>query len=235
MGPAVFFGAFVVILALASRAMGSSTSSPQPDLLPPKPKPEDLEDKAKEARELGDDETADALEEKADIHKEIQAETKELPPKMPSPIAGVEDAAWRKYVSTQRGAGLGTITKSYLLGMFLLGMRVLQDVGMARNVKLQDFKGRQVFKGDFVPPITEARFLSEASLQYEAFKRMTAAHAKYIATKYPDVIKEGHVSLSGLLAVAKQAGLTGMDKWLLDPANRKESTTAAFKRANGIF
>jgi hypothetical protein len=219
MFPVFLFGGIIVLIALAAGRSGASEHVS----LPPAETPKALE-------------AAEDLQEQADIHKEIQAEVKELPPNLPSPFPGVVgDEAWRKYVKLQRQAGIGTITKSFLLGMFLLGMRVLEDVGMAKGVKLQDFNGRQVFRGDFVPPITQARFLSDATLQYEAFKRMTAGHARYILAKYPDVVKEGHTTLSGLLGVAKQAGLAGMDKWLTEQTTRKESTTAAFKRVNGIF
>lgn len=180
----------------------------------------------------------------ADIENELDKERTKLPKKFPSPFPRVSDDAWTKYVMGQRTGKLNTITAGFALGIWGLGMRVLQDLGLAKNVKLQPMsvitttgsETRQVFKGDFVPPLTQQRFLSDAPTQYEAFRRMTQAHAGYISKKYANLIANaGDVSLSGLLALAKHAGLAGMDKWMSDPSTRKESTSAQFKKFNGMF
>jgi hypothetical protein len=187
--------------------------------------------------------TPETLDEETqkDIQSELDAEKVKLPKSFPTPNLGtikpLSPEKWTNYVTSQRGGKLNTITAGYSLGIWLMGMRVLQDLGYAKNVKLQDYKGKQVFMGDWVSPHSLQGFLNNAALQYEAFRRMTENHAKYIKAKHGALIdnSEGRISLSGLLAVAKQAGLKGMDEWIAKPETRKPATTAQFDKANGIF
>ncbi len=232
MNPAVIgIGIIAVIGILASLARASSTA-PEPDTSNPSLPIVDEPDAPLPDAHPGVDQAT-----QKDIEQERDRERTELPKSFPTPFSDVTNSAWSAYVNGQRGGKLNTVTPGFFLGIWLLGMRVLQDLGYARNVKLVDVNGKRVWKGDFVPPYSLERFLSDAPLQYEAFRRMTEKHANYIRTKYKDVItnKESKVSLSGLLAVAKQAGLAGMDQWLTDPKTRKEATTAQFNKFNGMF
>lgn len=173
----------------------------------------------------------------ADIDRELDKERTKLPKKFPSPFKGVSDDAWTKYVMAQRVGKLNTVSPGFALGIWGMGMRVLQDLGYATNVKLAPTAdGRQVFKGDFVPPLTMDIFLSDAPRQYEAFRRMTERHAAYIQQKYAARLANiPDITLSGYLGVAKQAGLKGMDEWFTKPETRKAATTAAFEKFNKMF
>lgn len=229
----VVLGAVGLIALFARLARASSTVESNTTTSPLLPPPSD-EIAPGDAPAIDPGVDADTAD---DIEAEASSELARLPVKFKSPLKDATDDAWTRYVKLQKQGKLNTVTKSNNLGLFLLGMRVLQDVGMVTGVKLVTRDGRQVWDGDFIPPATRDKFLRNAQWQYDAFRRMTEKHAAYIRAKHRDLLvsKEADVSLSGLLAVAKFAGLQGMDKWLADPATRKEATTNEFKRCNGIF
>lgn len=173
----------------------------------------------------------------ADIKEEIKSEKAKLPKILPSPFTGIHDEQWTEYVKRQKTGRLNTITPSYMLGLFLMGMRILQDLGYAKNVKLTQREGKQVYMGDWAGPYSLNMYLGDAMLQYEAFHKMSILHGKHIASTYkiPVTIDGVQVTLSGLLGVAKRAGLAGLKKWVEEPATRKPETTAEMKRVNNIF
>lgn len=193
------------------------------------PTPTPKED-AEETEDLVDDE----------IKKE---QVKKLPGKLKTPkfLEGLlDDSLWTKYVKSVISAGQMTISPNYNLGMFLINMRTLQDYNYAKNVVKQDYKGKKVWKGDFTGPYSLDKFLSDANLQYDVFVKMTRDHYKSIMDKYGESVKSGTkdidgvpATLSGLLAVAKFAGLGGLAKWYA--GDRKKATTDAFLKSNDIF
>lgn len=176
-------------------------------------------------------------ETQADIEEQLSAERTKLPTSFESPLSGVSDDAWSKYVNAQKRGKLNSVTPGYALGIWHMGMRLLQDIGMAKNVKLVPVGDKQVYKGDFVAPLTQDIFLRDASIQYEAFRRAAVRDANYLRSKFSDMLKakDGKVTLSGLLAVARYAGLKGAELWLTQPSTRKEATTAEFNKFKGYF
>lgn len=189
------------------------------------------------------------------IQKEIDKETvKNLPAILPTPVflssskvdsTGKKTATasprWTRYVQSVKTGGLSTITPNFNLGVFGLNMRTLEDFGYARNVKKVNVAGRQVWKGDFVGVADSLeKFLADGTVQYEVFLKMSNRHYNYIKKKYEAILYDDTKALegaaptySGLMAVAKFAGLSGMDKWIT--GDRKAATTAAYKKSNNIF
>jgi len=221
---------FIIGKILIKPAKASSESGKKRDdgfrpSVPPTPRED-----AEETEDLVDDE----------IKKE---QIRKLPTKLRTPrfLEGLlDESLWTKYVKSVISAGQMTISPNYNLGMFLINMRTLQDYGYAKNVVKQNYKGKQVWKGDFTGPYSLDKFLSDANLQYEVFLKMTHSHYKAIVDKYGESVKSGTkeidgvaATLSGLLAVAKFAGLGGLAKWYA--GDRKKATTDAFLKSNDIF
>ena len=202
--------------------------------------PGQLEAVARMADRDGLADTAKALHAKADIRREIEKVEQRFNAKVKSPIPGVDDTRWSSYVRWAKTGGLETITPAYNLGLFVLNMRTLEDFGYAKGVKKVDYKGKQVWKGDFIEPYTLEGFLSDPRLQYEAFIKMSLNHREAILNRYKEYIGQvdyqgKKMTLSGLMGVAKVAGLGGLDKWLGEPSTRKPATDKAFIGANGMF
>jgi hypothetical protein len=221
-------------------------------------------DGAAKARESGLPQTADKLDEHALILREIEkAENKGLPSKLPVPASfakrGVDKDSWSRFVNKMKHGKSATVTRNFNLGIFLQGAKRLADLGVMRNVRKGLFRGRQVYLGDFVPPYTLGKFLSDPQLQYQIFVRDMEAAARSIESKHRDMIgkqlapidldihvstpahdldAKSHtkISLSGLLGVFHQAGLGGLGKWLAVKDKRAaERTNKAFLDVNGLF
>lgn len=176
-----------------------------------------------------------------EIHEAVEDTSKSLPTSFTSVIPGVTDAQWTAYVKKQKQGKINGVTKSNSLGLFLMGYRMLQDLGYTRNsrkvAKVIDGVSRTVWDGEFIPPLTLDSFLSNALVQYEAFAKMSVLQAARIKSLYGPLIagSNGSITLSGLLNVAKVAGMGGLDAWLKEPGKRKADTTAEFNSFNGMF
>lgn len=185
------------------------------------------------------DHYGDLLEEKQKIKEGVEEIIKtSLPSSFSSPLKGLPDKNWSKYVNRHKSAKAGFISPGYQLGIFQTGMRLLEDFDYVRNTKKGDYKGRQVWLGEWVSPYSLQRFLSDAKLQYKVFSQQTKRDARAIIKRHKQyllgpLVEGEKASLSGLLAVAKHAGLAGLRKWL--EGDRKERTTRVYKRYNGIF
>lgn len=153
-----------------------------------------------------------------------------------SPIGGVSNSQWQSYIRKSITAKQGTVSKGNNLGMFLIGSKVLEDYGFMKNVTKQS---DGTWKGVWVAPYSLEKFLNDANLQYEVFEKMTKGHHKAILKRYGTVwtmVGLPPATMSGLLGVAKQAGLAGLDKWMHeDNTKRKPNTTTSYTRTNGIF
>ena len=197
---------------------------------------------ARQAAELGHQALAHALA--------VRAAELHLQPVAPladclvftSPLPGVTDFAWTEYVRKTRAAGLGHVSRGGRLGLYQLDARELEDVGLmtdVHKVRLED--GRSVWTGGFRPGASLRGFLESPDLQYRALAALTLRHAGAIAAALRDVVGqefEGQpATLSGLLAVARKARLTGLRKWVEDASDRDahSETTARYRLLNGIF
>lgn len=186
--------------------------------------------------------TVELLQNEYDLLCTIEAEKERAAlEQQGSPINDISLEQWETFRAWAGQAAPGTVTSNYNLGRYIMSMRQLQDLGWAKNVRLQEHDGRQVYKGDWISPHSLERFLSTPELQDRAFWEIVRRNALWIKGQ-PEIIAnigtiiEGkQVTLSGLLGLAKQAGLRGMTAWLKDPASRKEATTKAFLESTGLF
>lgn len=162
----------------------------------------------------------------------------------PSPFPSVPTPAWSAWVHAMRaGTSPTTITPGYFLGMFGLGMQRAVDLGLAQNPRQVVRGGRKVWDADWLEPLQPGpdKFLSMPAFQYATFRRAVAADLNAIGTQMPQAVGteiDGvKASPSGLLAVAKLAGVHGLKAWLEDPAVRAKfpQSGALFRQVNGIF
>lgn len=204
MGGVVVFGGFILAILVAAISRNKESN-----LTPEKSKEPSIED---DIKAVMDEKDAGGLK--------ITA--------VPSYLAslGITLDKWIAYVKSQGGASLGTKNKANHLGMFLMGPRVLNELGYMYAPK--NVNG--VWQAEWREPYSEAEYLSNPAMQYDSFIRMTERDAKQVKARYKDA-----VDLSGALAVIKRYGLGTMDKWLKDPANRQESTTSVYRQYSGML
>lgn len=202
MGPVLGFGALVALIALA--LSGKKDSTPKESIHP------SIEDDIKE------------------VIKESEGAKGFAISSVPAFLAslGVSLARWQAYVKSQGGAAVGTKNRANHLGMFLMGPRMLVDLGYMENPR----QVNGVWTGDWKSPYSESAYLSSPELQYKTFVEMSVMQAKQIKARFGDSI-----DLSGALAVAKRYGLGTLDKWVKDPANRQASTTGVYNQYKGML
>lgn len=154
-----------------------------------------------------------------------------------SPIPEASASAWWAYFKGSRRWPIDSYVngpKEEAFGAFHFGTRTLADLGL---MVIKSQNGRVV--GEWVPPLTRARFLSEPALQYAAFAKQAKAHRSAILARHKSSIGkelEGmKVTLSGMMGLSQSWGLGTLAKWLAEPATRKPDTTALVRRYTGIF
>jgi len=156
-----------------------------------------------------------------------------------SPIPGVDDSSWTVYVMRLRGGRRpNTVTADGRMGAFGFTARELADVGLMENPR----KGPSgVWLGVWAPGLDLRAFLEDSRMQYWALRELTQQHVAVISDNYAEcfgMIIEGQpVSLSGLLAGARKAGLSGLRSWVEDATARQRHahTTAMVRRFSTIF
>ena len=192
----------------------------------------------------------------AELERETEAQIMRRDPVTVSPLEGVPLDAWKKYVAQMRKASGNVAPASIRLfkvgsawephfGAFLLGVRTLAHLGLMtepKKVKDIDPKSqaeRWVWTAKWKAPATLRGFLSDPVRQYDALVRHVQNHAasiragKLIGTPLGEL---GTATLSGLLAAARSAGLSGMRAWLKETTDKRNpNTTKAFKESNELF
>ena len=155
-----------------------------------------------------------------------------------SEIPNVSDKAWTRFVLAMKTAEPGAVSASNDLGMFGIKVRRLADLGLVLDVRqVRSPVGRLAWIGDFVPPLTQRKFLSSASEQYAAF---VASMRRYIeglvdgTLPRPEGGPAEGMTLSGALAVLHRCGPSGLRTWC-DEDDRFPDTVALYERANGAF
>lgn len=140
-----------------------------------------------------------------------------------SPLAGVSDEAWARFVRVLEVQPLGAVSASNAIGMFAHRPRRLVDIGVMRNPKhFRAPNDRMICAAEFVPPMTDVLFLRSPVAQYDALVKSTVGYAKEFK------VPEGY-SLAGMLAILHRAGPPGLKGKLFD------ETKALFERAADIF
>ena len=159
----------------------------------------------------------------------------------PPPFPNVTATAWNRYVRLMATAKADTVSPSNQLGLFQIGFPRLADLGYVENLRKGQKNGRAVWIADFRPPASLAAFLSDPVAQYVAFVETTKADRAAVIKRHADAIGKTvagtTATLSGLLAVAYNAGLVGHDRWLSRPEARAKTprTTGVYQKANGLF
>lgn len=150
-----------------------------------------------------------------------------------SPLQGVTDEAWSRFVRASITAPLTAVSKSNALGMFELTPRRLTDLGLVCALRRgrSPSDGRTIWVARFVPPMTAHRFLRSPRAQYNAFCVSIVDYAKVI--RDGKIVRDATMSLSGALAILHRAGPSGLARWT--EGARHEVTVAAYERAAGAF
>jgi hypothetical protein len=191
---------------------------------------------------------AELLRSEADVLEGVEGFSSGLPTKQledcgrrESPFDGVSNDDWSQYVKRARTARLGSVSRSYRLGCYQVTARELSDVGVMTDAHKGDYQGRTCWVGQWVSDKAEGEFLASPSKQYDVLVALTRLHGKAIEARYPKAVGqeiEGQrATMSGLLGVARKAGIGGLGKWIADEKDRAAfcETTAQYHRFNGIF
>lgn len=159
-------------------------------------------------------------------------------------LHGVENVAWRRFihaltVDDEIGPTHGkprphhAETSAGGLGCFDLRPPRLADLGLVRDLRVDNSSGRRLVRCTFVLPLTRERFLGAPLVQYnallESLRRYDAAlHAMLSAgTKLPD-----GMTRSGALALFHRLGPKALDKW---SKYKNRATIALYQRTNKLF
>jgi hypothetical protein len=137
---------------------------------------------------------------------------------------------------------LDSVSPSYRLGTFALSARELADAGAMLSAYKGEHGGRKgVWLGEWEEGQGQDTFLASAERQYDALIKLTQIQARAIVARHGAVLGtmiDGQVvTLSGLLAVARKAGLGGLRQWVTSEEDRAAfpESGALFARFNGLF
>jgi len=180
-----------------------------------------------------------------EIEQAIDTDEDQPPPVLSSsplgsPFGGVSDGQWSQLVQWSRQGKPNTITKAGNLGIYLLGIPLLVDLGLMRDPRQIVRDGGKRWEADWIPPHTLASFFADPQLQYATWRKHVIRLASWIKAKHAGelgAIADGKpATLSGLLAVALMAGPSGLAAWLAETADKRHvSTTKAYREVNGVF
>lgn len=135
---------------------------------------------------------------------------------LPSPIEGVDDAAWTEFARAMTVSAVDSVSKAGALGAFGMKPRRLVELGLAEEgVPLR-----------FAPPMTRERFLSDASVQCATFGASMKDYAKRIRSGEIAVGGRGLATALVILHRGGRGALSG--KMFTD-------TQALVERAGGMF
>jgi hypothetical protein len=139
-----------------------------------------------------------------------------------SPLVEASDLAWTKFVRVLAVQPLASVSASNCIGLWAHRPRRLIDIGVMRNPRsFRAPSGRMIHAGDFIPPMTDLRFLRSPMAQYDALVKSMVEYAREFEPK--------GMSLAGMLAILHRAGPPGLSGKLFS------DTQALFTRAQDLF
>lgn len=150
--------------------------------------------------------------------------------RLASPLPSVSNEAWTKFVSLLEVQPLHGVSASNALGCYAMRPRRLQDLGVMtrlRYTRRQD-NHRQVWEGDFLPPLTQKLFLSNPVLQYHLLVKSVRLHQDAVS----------HLGLpsglthSGRLALLHRGGKGALLSW---GKTSFPETVRFVQKLNGVF
>jgi hypothetical protein len=158
-----------------------------------------------------------------------------------SPLDGISDEDWSHFAGLLEDPH-NKVNDRWELGIFKIGARRLVDLGMAKDPRQVQRDGKSVWIADFIPPLSMQIFVNDEHLQYDTFVK----EMQYLSRGIEERGTKGKIPLSihgvsptrsGLLAVAKLAGLQGLDSFMKDNGDwdKFPNTRDAFLKANGVF
>lgn len=199
-----------------------------------------LHEAAKVAEVAGDYELAERFASRAVIYGAVEDARREATRR--SPLAGVADEAWRKFVAAARVPDAEDepdyVSPRFRLGLYGLDARTLTDIRVMQRPRRGEWQGHEVWLADWAP--SAAGWLENPEAQYVALAKLTRLHADTITKKHAAALgqelePDAPATLSGLLAVARLAGLGGLSRFLSAADERFPNTLRAYRASNGIF
>jgi len=156
-------------------------------------------------------------------------------------LPNAHEDGFKKFALAMKMYPMNYISPTYSLGGFGFSMKRLEDLGLAKNVKKGEFRGKSAWLGDWAEGNSLKGFSNDAQLQFGTFiKSIDDYYAKIKpdAMKYLGQTYEGEpMSLAGLLGVLQTAGYSGGLKWLSSEDDRKQFplTTKVYHLTNWKF
>jgi hypothetical protein len=123
---------------------------------------------------------------------------------MKSPIEGVPDIAWARFVKAMEVAKPRSMTLSGGYGAFDMRPRRLVELGYAKSLRRAKNRKRLVWKCDFLHPWSERKFLGDSFAQYAAFRASCMRYSE--ALKVGSIARPKGCSLAGALAILHIGG-----------------------------
>jgi hypothetical protein len=147
-----------------------------------------------------------------------------------SPIPGVSDGAWARFVHALEVQPIRAVSESGGCGAYDLRPRRLVELGYAEDLRLERTQGgRQVYACRFKAPWTQDRFLADPVAQAAALRRSMVLYHEDLqggAIRRPD-----GVSLAGALAILHRGGRGALEAW----PDLFHHTRALYEAAQGAF
>jgi len=185
----------------------------------------------------------EAMENPGEVPPPPQSEIPSLPPEplkerfLQSEIEGVSDEAWTNFVLSMKTALPNAVSASGAFGMFEMRPRRLADLGITKNVvPVNSPTRRMMWIGEWVPPLTEEKFLKSPKIQYETFVNSMKNYDAGMADgsiKAPEYWPE-EMTWSGALAILHKCGPSGLVTWA-DEERRLPATLDLYYKTNGLF
>jgi hypothetical protein len=147
-----------------------------------------------------------------------------------SPLDGIPDEPWTRFVRTMMIAPTSSVSPSNALGAFSFMPRRLVDLNILSTLKRAKSKksGRTIWAStNQLDHARAEKFLKSIALQYRVFVASMKDYASKIASGAVKLPSE--TTLSGALALCHRAGFAGLG------LHRFPKTQETFARANGIF
>ena len=158
----------------------------------------------------------------------MKANFRRVPGGPVSPLAGVTDLAWQRFVAVLEVQMIGDVSASGGLGSFDMRPRRLVELEYATGLRsVRTDEGRQVQACDLIR--SQRRFLADTIAQYAAFQRSCVLYSQ--AMQRGDIKKPDDVSLSGALCILQVGGKGALAGW----PKLFENTRARYEAAKDLF